>query len=186
MKKLIVAVMLAVSWNANALFEVRAGYGVETPGQDSYQNRSVSTISGFNLDGIFEIPMTSWGVGLRYEDLGFDISSNGQEWESDLKRTSILVNYRLLDSFAYFGIIGTLGFMNEMKVNVTGLGQAEYKADFTTSVGVEAGVSLALISLGAELGYMSANLKDDDGGIVNNPDFDASGVYMKAIVGFGF
>lgn len=184
MNKLIFALIMALSWNANALIELRAGYGIQTPAESSYQGWDVATMSGFNLDAIFEIPVTSFGVGLRYESMGFDLEAGGAARSTDFTRTALLVNYRLIDTLAYFGFIGSLGFINNLETEISGAADREYDADLTTSIGVEAGVSLGLLTVGGELGYLNAKMKDSNGS--NNPDFDASGVYIKALVGVGF
>ena len=64
------------------------------------------------------------------------------------------------------------------------LAEANWDSSLTYSVGVEGGVSFGLIMVGAELGYLSANLEDADN--LGNVDADLSGIYAKALVGVGF
>lgn len=170
--------------NANALFEVRAGYGIQTPSDNKVSTSSIQTMSGFNIDGLVYLPMVPVGLGLRYESMGFDFNqAGGGSLSSTFKRTSLLVNYRLIDLFAYLGVIGSLGFTNDMVVS-SSLGEAKWDSSMTYTVGAEGGVSLGLMSVGAELGYMGATLKDASN--TGNPDAKLDGVYAKAIVGIGF
>jgi len=186
MKKLflIFAIPLLISLNANALFEIRAGYGVQTPGeQDVSATQNLSTMSGFNLDAIVELPMVPVGLGLRYEDMGFDFNQSGVSFESEMQRTSILVNYRIIDMFLYFGAIGSIGLVNDASISAPG-NKAEFKSSMTYSLGVEGGLSLGLMQVGAELGYLGANFEEDTN--VYGSDLDLSGMYAKILVGVGF
>ncbi len=192
MKKsiLIFAMLFAFTSQAQALFEIRAGYGVNTPADSradiagGLASVGLTNMSGFNLDAIVEPPMIPFGFGLRYESMGFDIEDTGVgNFESDLERISLLVNYRIIDLFFYFGAIATIGFSNDVTVNVPGAADATYDADLTYSIGAEAGVSLGLIQLGAELGYNIATYENSS----NSPsELNFDGVYMKALVGVGF
>jgi hypothetical protein len=184
MKKLFLTfvALFFVSLNAQALFELRAGYGVQTPADDQVGANTLTSMGGFNLDAIVELPMVPVGLGLRYENLGSDLEFFGQAVASStFERTSLIVNYRIIDLFLYFGLIGTLGLVNDYTAEFTGLGETKWDADLTYSVGVEGGVSLGLFMVGAELGYMAANLEAN-----NQPDVDVSGIYAKALVGVGF
>ncbi len=186
MKKifLILTVPLFISLNANALFEIRAGYGVQTPGeQDLSSTQNLSTMSGFNLDAIVEIPMVPVGLGLRYENMGFDFNQSGLPLESEMTRTSILVNYRIIDLLFYFGAIGSIGLINDASIS-TAVGNAEFTSSMTYSIGVEGGLSLGLMQVGAELGYLGANFEEDTN--LYGSDLDLSGMYAKILVGVGF
>lgn len=188
MKKILLAALAVSLFSApaNALFELRAGYGIQTPAEDNYSGNTLKTITGLNLDALVELPMVPIGLGLRYEDMGFDTEAfgGGNVFESKVNRLSLLVNYRIIDLFAYFGLIGSVGFSNEAEIEITGAGVAKYKADLTTTVGVEGGFSFGLFMVGAELGYAMGTYKDDNNS--GNPDLDLGGVYAKALVGVGF
>ena len=186
MKKLflIFAAPLLISLNANALFEIRAGYGVQTPGdQDISATQNLSSMSGYNLDAIVEIPMVPVGLGLRYENMGFDFNQSGVPLESEMQRTSLLVNYRIIDLFLYFGAIGSVGLVNNASVSSPG-SATEYKSSMTYSIGVEGGLSLGLMQVGAEVGYLGANFEEDTN--FSAADLDLSGMYAKILVGVGF
>ena len=185
MKKQILLLIsaLAFSFSANAIVELRAGYGVNTPADDSINASTLTTVTGFNLDAIVELPMLPFGFGLRYEDMGFDVENTGVgdgTFESEFNRMSLIVNYRIIDLFAYFGLIGTLGFQNEAKLKESGIVDIEYDADLTFSAGVEGGLTFGLIMVGAELGYNIGTYENTNG---TNPDVDFGGVYGKVLVG---
>ena len=187
MKKqlLIMLAIFSVSFSAHSIVELRAGYGVQTPSDDEVGTNTLKSMSGFNLDAIVELPMLPFGFGLRYEDMGFDVGQlGGPDLTSSFQRTSLLINYRIIDLFLYFGVIGSLGFVNDMNVDFGGGLEANWDSSLTYSVGVEGGVSFGLIMVGAELGYLSANLEDADN--LGNVDADLSGIYAKALVGVGF
>ena len=184
MKKqiLILCLPLLLTFNANALFELRAGYGVNTPSEEP-PGVSLKTMAGFNLDALVELPMVPFGFGLRYESLGMDLTVGTTTSETAMQRTSILLNYRLLDLFTYFGLIGSIGLVNDYEIKFAGAA-AKYDSSLTYSIGVEGGVSLGMLMVGAELGYLSANFEQ-----TNNPansDIDLGGIYAKALVGVGF
>ena len=182
--------ILMMAFSADALFEIRGGYGINTPADDSAELQGggalgLSTMTGFHGDVIVSPPMIPFGFGLRYESMGLDIESAGQEFETDLTRMSVIVNYRLIDTLVFVGLIGTIGFSNEVSVSVPGFADTEYDADLTYSVGGEAGVSLGLIFVGAELGYSIADYEAKSA--TSDPqEVDFSGIYGKAFVGIGF
>ena len=184
MKKqlLVLFLPLVMAFNANALFELRAGYGVNTPKDDNVSGNTLSTMTGFNLDAIVELPMVPVGLGLRYESMGMDVGVGPTTVSSDMTRMSLLINYRIIDFFTYLGIIGTIGFDNEVVLNTSPI-SFTYEADMTYSIGVEGGVSLGMMMIGAELGYNIAEYENSVA-IPSTVPFD--GIYAKAIVGVGF
>ncbi|MCB0378745.1 MAG: hypothetical protein KDD33_09655 [Bdellovibrionales bacterium] len=189
MKKIILALLapLLLSLPAHALVELRAGYGINTPSdKDVSPGTTLETSYGFNLDAIVEIPLVPVGLGLRYENMGFDVKASGTTLQADMTRLSAIVNYRIIDLFLYLGPIATLGLSNDVKYTSGGT-EFTYKSDLTYSVGVEGGVSLGLIMLGAEVGYFGGTFEPKSpASIVGTPDADTSGIYAKAIVGVGF
>ena len=179
---LVLLLPMLIGQSAQALVQLRAGYGVQTPGEQNYNSNPLSTMAGYNLDALVNLPLVPVGFGLRYESMGFDYTVAGQELSSAMQRTSLLVNYRFIDMFLYLGAIGSLGLVNSAELG-TPLGDTKYDSSFTYSIGAEGGISLGLIKLGAEVGYLGANFEVESG---TAPELDLSGVYAKAIVGFGF
>ena len=142
MKKLLCTfVATFILWQpAQAIVELRAGYGVNQLSDfeiNTGTNYDVAGFAGFNLDAIVELPMVPFGFGLRYESMGFDMQLGNQTGSADFERTSLLVNYRIIDLFAYFGFIGSIGFANEVTLKTGGLITAgtTYDSSPTYSVG---------------------------------------------------
>lgn len=193
MKKQILILMafVAFSFNANAVLDLRAGYGIQTPGDDD--GGTLETIAGFNLDAIINIPMVPFGFGLRYENMGKELSGTiplvgAYTADMSVTRVALLINYRIIDLFAYFGLIGTVGLVNDASLEfggvLAGANAAEYDSPLTYSAGLEGGFSFGLISVGGELGYIAANFEQTNN--PSNTDVDLSGIYAKALVGIGF
>ncbi|MBY0384622.1 hypothetical protein K2X05_05635 [bacterium] len=180
MKKLLmIFVFLLLPFSSQALFEARVGYGTTKLDDDTYQGSQFDDMKGFNLDLIFEPPLISdMGFGVRYEKMKMDIDSNT---EADFERISALVNYRFIDLFAYFGVLGTIGLSNDFTTTTGGVTASGYDPKLNYSIGLEGGVSLGLFSIGAEVGKLFAEVKNP-----GFPDIDLSGMYGKIILGVGF
>lgn len=180
MKKMLMSFLfLLLPFSSQALFEARVGYGTTKPDEDTYQGTAVDDMNGFNLDLIFEPPLISdMGFGVRYEKMTTDIGANT---EGDFERISALVNYRFIDLFAYFGVIGTIGLSNDFTTETAGVTSSNYDPKLNYSIGLEGGVSLGLFSVGAEFGKLFAEVENP-----GSPDIDLSGVYGKVILGVGF
>lgn len=183
MKKIIFAVLiLLMPLASHALLEIRAGYGINTFDDDDYQGAELSTMTGFNLDVIFEPPLlTDLGLGVRYETMGFDLDALGANiGEADMTRVSALINYRIIDFIAYFGVIGTIGLSTDFETNIGGT-VTTYDEKFNYTLGVEGGMNLGIFSVGAEVGKFFAKFEDP-----GNPDADLESVYVKALFGIDF
>lgn len=175
MKKLFVIIaFLILPLTSQALFEVRAGYGSLTTDEDTYGANNLGKLEGYNLDFIFEPPViTDLGLGIRYEKLEMDFGAN----DAELERISALINYRIIDFVAYFGVIGSIGLSNDFSIGAND----NFDEKLNYSIGLEGGMNLGLFLIGAEIGKMFAE--------VENPgfsDIDISGIYGKVLVGFGF
>lgn len=201
MSKFLVFLMALFTMNAaHALVEARLSYGLlgSKPDLASIYNGTTEVPAivpnmGIGVDAIFVIPIVGLGGGLRYENLGFTASSNGLEYKSQITRTSLVVNYRIINTLMYLGPIATLGMShsNNIKWSDSNTGiSADLTPDSASSytVGVEAGVSLLGFIIGAEAGYQNLkwnSLKDSKGVITTTPDLDMSGTYAKIMFGFG-
>jgi hypothetical protein len=179
MKKIFIYLLLLAPLSSQALFEIRAGYGTSKMDEDTYGVATVDDMKGYNLDVIFEPPLiTDMGFGLRYEKMKFDIGSGT---EAELERIAAIINYRFIDFITYFGLIGTVGLSNDFQTTTSGVTADNYDPSLNYSVGVEAGVSLGLIQVGAEVGKFFGDVES-----AGSPDLDISGLYGKVLVGFGF
>lgn len=201
MKNSWILVLCLLAFNsAHALFEARLTYGVlgSKPDLASIYNGAtavpaIAPNAGIGFDAIFVVPVVGIGGGLRYENMGFNASSSGLEYKSQVTRTSLIVNYRLIDTVMYLGPIATLGMSHSNNIKWTDSNSGT-KADFTPdsassySLGLEAGVGLLGFLVGAEAGYQNMKwnrVKDSTGTITSTPDLDMSGTYIKLVLGFG-
>lgn len=186
--------------SAHALVEARLSYGLlgSKPDLSTIYNGTTTVPAivpnmGLGVDALFIVPLVGIGGGLRYENLGFTASSNGLEYKSQMTRTSLVVNYRIINTLMYLGPIATMGMSHSNNIkwtdSNTGI-SADLTPDSSSSytVGLEAGVSLIGFIVGAEVGYQNmkwSTLKDSKGVIPTTPDLDMSGTYAKIMFGFG-
>jgi hypothetical protein len=140
---------------------------------------------------IISPPFFPIGFGLRYENMGLDASSSGQQIKANYTRTAFLVNYRLIDTLLFLGPIFSYGLSHsgEIKIIQSGNEISNFSSDKITSytLGLEAGAKLIGFHLGAELGYEDFHWKDarDSHGAIANQDINLSGTYAKVLLGFG-
>lgn len=184
--------------SAHALFEARVTYGIlaSKPDLAAIYNGTttvpaVAPNAGIGFDAIFIVPIVGIGGGLRYENLGFNASSGSLEYKSQVTRTSIIANYRLINTVLYLGPIATLGMTHTNSMKWTeGANKTDFSPDSATSysLGLEAGAGLLGFIIGAEAGYQNMKwnrVKDSTGTFAGTPDLDMSGTYMKVVLGFG-
>jgi hypothetical protein len=193
---LILSVLFAIP--SYALFEARINYGLlqTKPSLDQlYSGASsiptVPVVYGYGADAIVSVPFLGWGLGLRYESLGFKASSSTLEFKNEVTRTSIVANKRFLDTLVYLGPIFTFGIAHDLSMTVTdnSVQQSKFSSNkcFSYSAGIEGGASLIGLMVGAELGYQSMKFTDatDANGSLSSRDIDMSGTYAKISIGIG-
>tara|TARA_B110001454_G_scaffold16046_1_gene14417 strand:+ start:66118 stop:66717 length:600 start_codon:yes stop_codon:yes gene_type:complete len=198
MRNLVLLLCLLGFNYAHALVEARLTYGVLGSKPDLATIYSGTTTlptvapnAGIGFDALFIFPLVKIGIGARYENLGFNVSSEGLEFKSQLTRTSLILNYRLIDTVMYLGPIATIGMSHTNNIKWTeGSSATDFTPDTTSSysVGLEAGVALLGFRVGAEAGYQNMKwnkVKDSTGTSSSTPDLDMSGSYVKAVLGFG-
>lgn len=190
----------------HALFEVRAHYGFIAA---ESRNLNIlladinapksTTIWGFGIDALVSLPGVPIGFGVRYEIYErkkSTASSNFGRYDYDtgFSRIAMLVNYRLLDERIFLGPIAGIGISNDVfyRYNTENGNDGSYKTIGGTSLslGMEGGMKLSSLILGAEAGYLFANFKtpkaggaklNTNGGEEVNLDF--SGFYSMLHVG---
>lgn len=184
---------------AHALVEARVTYGAlaSKPDLAAIYNLGTSTVpsvapnAGIGFDALFIVPIVGIGGGIRYENLGFNARSGSLEYKSQVTRTSLIVNYRLINTLMYLGPIATLGLSHSGGIKWTeGNTATDFTPDSTSSytVGLEAGVGLLGFLVGAEAGYQNMKwnrMKDSTNTFTGTPNLDMSGTYFKVILGFG-
>lgn len=200
---LLTALVLAgIATPASALIELKAGYSVINTSPSTLNDYiapapKVEALQSLSADVMASLPLLPVGLGVRYETIGSSSSTSGIESKVEWQRMSILANKRFVDTGIYIGPIATVSVANEFKYKrTTGGVTTEYKAgdNMTASLGLEAGLKLLLLRIGAEVGYLYAplgELKDsagvvaaDSSGTAVKPDL--SGAYYRAVIGFGF
>lgn len=194
-----ISIFFLAPTSAFALLEARVSYGFLASNTDLSSLCPTCTASapsivptyGLGIDAIVTLPMPLVpGFGLRYENMGLKVGSGGLDFESQFTRTALVLNWRPLDSLIYAGPIFTYGLSHstELKAIESGTTKANFSSDSVTSysLGIEGGVKLIGISVGAEVGYMNFKWNDahDKTGNAQNQDINMSGPYTKFILGF--
>ncbi|HWU44607.1 MAG TPA: hypothetical protein VN132_14245 [Bdellovibrio sp.] len=203
MKKILLAlsVFLFVSPAAFALVDLRLNYGVLASNTDltplcpscTGSAPSIVPTYGLGVDVIVNLPMPFVpGFGVRYEDMGLTASGNGVDFKEHYTRTSLLLNYHILDEFIYLGPIVTYGLTHSVSLKGTegGVNKADFSGGSQTSfsIGIESGVHLAGFIVGGELGYMDFrwNSAKDSTGNAPTQNINLSGAYLKFAAGYSF
>lgn len=187
------------SMSSHALVELRLGYGVlgSKPNLASVYttNTEMPTATpavGLSTEVLVQIPLVGIGGGIRNENLGVNYNANSIGIENKISRSSIVLNYRLIDTLLYLGPIVTYGVNHSgsLKISVADNTAVDLKPDSISSytVGLEAGAKLIGFLVGAEVGYMDMRYKNavDQINTANHADLNMSGTYMRVVAGFGF
>ncbi len=198
-------IILATPTSAWALLEARISYGslasqqsLESVCQGSCAAPSsapaIVPTFGFGLDTIVTLPIIPFGFGLRTESMKLSASTSGVEANLNFNRTSLLINYRLIDTIVHFGPIASIGLAHSGSMNIKEAGAT--KIDLSPgslssySLGAELTVKPLIvipIIVGAEAGYMSFKWGQVTNSIDSTTkDIDLSGTYIKAFVGLDF
>lgn len=101
---------------------------------------------------------------LRIENMKISNDTSVIEVENQLNRTSLIVNYRLLNTLIYLGPIFTYGLNHSNSIKIssggTDLSKISSSSVSSYSLGIEAGASLLGFLVGAELGTMNMKYKN--------------------------
>jgi hypothetical protein len=191
--------MLLINSQANAIIEFRLNYGALASKPELsklYTGGStlptVAPTYGLGADLLLSFPLVPIGIGARMENMNLSASLGGLEFTAKNQRTAVLLNYRLIDTLVYVGPMLTYGVnhTSEFKVSQNGTTLSKFTSDkvSTYSVGLEAGVKLIGLSLGAEAGtetMIMKGSKDAVGTIGGTQDINMSGSYFKLLLGLG-
>jgi hypothetical protein len=189
--------------SAQALIELKGSYSLLTtsPGDinsysDTHTYPHLGGMTGIGADVLVSLPTMPVGLGVRYETFAQSVSSSTYDAKSSFQRVSVIVDSRWIDTLAYLGFLATFGVTNDFKLTETAAGvDTVFKSNggFSATAGLEGGLKLLLLRVGAEAGYMYAplgDLKDSNGAAVTNNSAgvktDLSGPYVRATIGFGF
>lgn len=195
-------VLFAAASPAHALLDLRATYSMLQTNPEDLNTflpamPKLAGMQAFGADAVAHLPAFPIGLGVRYERFTSEKDGAAGNAEARYIRTSVIVTKRLIDTGAYFGFIATGGISNDFTYETSaGGGRNKYKADggFSGSAGIETGMNLMVLKIGAEAGYMHAplgHLKNAQGAELtdvagNKIKADLSGTYVRAVVGFGF
>jgi len=188
--------MLAGSTQAAGMLELRGGVGLNAANPEDFEDRA-NAVSGesldadnfdnFNADIFWDIPMFPIGVGLRQEWIQGDQSSGGSDWDVDATNTSLLVDWRIINTGIYLGPIVGIGIPSgdiNFHSNSESVKNHVKSQDPSYSAGAEVGVKLGRFLVGAEAGYLSLKLEEtqsQNGGV--NAKVDLSCFYGNVMVG---
>ena len=212
-KVLLLTILVSIFPQANALVDLRVGYGLNNGNPSQFNSAmdslnpgypAAKSMTGFNLDAILSLPLVPFGFGIRYESLSasanqnFAASSAALASKFTFDRLALLVNYHIIDTLVYFGPLATYGITNTSKLNIDcdlcspATHIASQASSVTTySVGVEGGLKLLLLRVGAELGYASFTGKDyayngaNFSSAGSNVKIEMNGLYAKVLLGIG-
>ena len=200
--------VFAFADSAHALLELKFGLAQLSPNPTALNDfvgasaggPAIGSQSGFVLDAMADPPGIPFQLGVRYESYsqaGGDGGTANGGMQAKYARTSVVLGKRLINTIAYLGPIATVSYLSDFNYDFTkNNAKNSYTAGgkTTASVGVEAGLRLLLLRIGAEAGYLYAplgTLKDATGAEAKNSagstmDVDYSGVYARVLLGFGF
>lgn len=194
-----VAIVLFVSTlifspSAEAFIEGRLHFGMHPVAPKDLNNTinntksSIDFLSGFGLDFLIHLPAFPLGFGARYELLGDKAGDSAAEANLRIQRVSALAVYRLIDTGLYFGGIGSLGLMHDLRVSYPdSSNEAVAKQVTSLTAGVEGGAHLDVWRFGGELGYQYLVGNDvQKSGSSYTSKIDLSGLYAKIQFGFHF
>lgn len=196
-------VAFASPFASASLLELRAGFSVLQAKPDEINENNGASfpqfekMDGFSADAVATLPAMPIGLGVRFERFNAEGSNSAGSFDAKFERTSLLVSKRLVDTGLYFGGVLTIGLTNQLNHEQTVSGtRTSYKATSgaTASAGVEGGLKLGFLRVGAEAGYLYAplgKLKYSNGTDVINVDgskiaVDLNGPYARVNLGFGF
>ncbi len=213
MKKnfLILMSLLCLSITSHGLIEIRAGLNTQTGSPKDYNDyideecvgcgTKADKMAGLGFDVVAKIPLIPFGFGIRYDNMKQSVEVPGvAKLTQDFKATSLLLNYRFWDTLAYVGPIFTYGLSNQstLDLEVTANPSQNFsgKAGKATAytAGIEGGLKLGLLRLGAEAGYgsfIAQDIKDSAGAPLvattkSAEKIDLTGPYFRIQLGVGF
>lgn len=188
---------------SHAMLDLRLTYGIITAKDQATDAcganctsalPSVVPFGGLGADAIISPPMTSFGFGVRYENLALKASASPVDVDAGIERIALIVNYRLIDTIIHLGPIFTYGISTKSKMNITesGTPRVDYSSSSADSLsaGLEVGIKPLIVVplvIGAEAGYNYLKVKNATDSVHNtSTDMDFSGVYLKAFLGLSF
>lgn len=202
-KAVTIGILFLFAQHGHALVEVRAHYGLGTTPAEEYNAAYFKLQDGPELTGakvlgvdlLVSPPMFNLGIGLRVEAAKEEDSAFATDVKMAYTRTSLLLNYRLIDTLFFAGPIASVGLKHRFEMAIpTDPEKISSESATSYSLGFEGGAQLGIILIGAEVGYQSLKFKSfkeidgspwDNNGITIS-QLDMSGMYYKVMLGVGF
>lgn len=201
MKKIFFTLLL-LPLTSFALVEGRITYGglvTQNAAKDACgalcsQEPPLLPLVGLGADVLISPPLTSYGIGLRYEKLSLSGSSGSIEAAAQIERVAVLLNYRMIDTIIHLGPIASFGISNQTSLKVTESSTPKVNYSSSTSdsasLGFEIGVKPLIViplAVGAEAGYQYLKVKNAKDSVNNTEsNLDFSGAYLKLFLGLSF
>lgn len=218
MKNWILVLLALACGQAYAGLEFRAHYGQMTGKPDSFNKDMETNITNapdlgaqnpMGADALYVVPILGVAAGIRFETMseksGGDGTISGFPVHSDAEfkasRLSLLGGYRLLNNpLLFLGVLGHYGISQKAEVTQKLTGTVTSDTSYTGTVdssfgvGVEGGVTIGMLLVGAEVGWTSfkaKNFKASDGSYLEDindkrTEIDLTGTYWKILLGATF
>ena len=187
---------LLVVCPALALVEFDVGYAgiLSSSGGGNWTVPGASYSGAYGVEGDlrFSLPLSSWNFGLRYSQLGLNLTSQGQTLQMQNNAWSLLLGYRFIDTFLLLGPVATYAIANtgtlENTVASTYTNTATAGSVTQYTVGLEVGIKLPIL-IAAEVGYGNLSMSNFNNSQTLNgssTNVSLSGAYARASVGLSF
>ncbi len=195
--------LIATSSAFALLGEVRLNYGDTSGSPTKYNDAYFKLNDGpeikqqtyTGVDAILMLPVVPLGFGIRYESTSKSETQFNEQIDYAIKRTALLINYRIINSKFYLGPIVSYGLSQSLSFKLP-LDPDEFKSSKSSSYsyGLEGGVKFGFFRIGAEAGVTSLvfeDLKNKNNVIPNKnglniSELDFGGNYYRLHLGIGF
>lgn len=196
-------ILLLGSFVAHSFVEFHSHYGSINSSPSKFNNGYYNfqdapklekqTFLGF--DAIARFGAFPLRIGLRYESIGEEHTKYNKKVQLTASRFSGVLNYRMINSKIYLGLIGTYGFSHHLQIDLPNdVETFDTSSGNSKSLGLEGGVKFGPLRLGGEIGQLYLNfakLKNKAGltpvqNGIQIDEVDLSAPYYKIIIGVGF
>lgn len=179
---------------AHALLEVDVGYAgiLSNSGSGNWAvpNATYTGVYGLEGDVRVDVPASGVNFGLRYSNMGLNVTNNGQTLILNNTSMSALLGYRLINTVLLLGPVFTYGLFNtgtlENTLASTGTTVATAGSVTQYTAGIEAGIKLPIL-LAAELGYGNLTMSGFNNSqtyLGSSTNVSLGGTYARISVGF--
>jgi hypothetical protein len=195
---ILLALVFCAATARAGILDIRGGVGRSAANVDSFDNQAqaangngidANDFQTYNADIFFNFPVIPIGVGIRNEWFNLNQGNGGNELDLKATNLSLLVDFRLINTSAfYLGPIVAIGHPSakvNFKTSAVTMDKHINGGDVSYAGALEAGVYLGHFLIGAEAGYQNIKFEGDTSQ-GTTAKFDASGVYGKLMAGLTF